>query len=349
MKITLVLSLCLLFSTVARADLNVAAPNNTAPNRTNALLRFIAENSVTRNFALGTLINNRCDRYMTYFDAQACRFSVNKMIQVLDFDVILAPDNVSFRSTSPKSSWAPSAFVFVAFKKDFINILSQPVTAKYLSELNQELYRVLTGEKQTFSIYDFTKQFYKTDLATARAIAALFQDTSKMKLHLGYLYVSKAKGTELFAENQQQLSRVIDTINQVLNVNEDSFRTLFYPKEILPYVNRNIYHFYVPLYLSKALNETQSINKRFSFTSAFMLTLTYEFITASSNYSNLYSDPRTLDQDNASEAYKMRDIFGGFSGANYGVNGGNFFKDFALFQDMFGRSTKDAVEFMLGY
>lgn len=348
MKMTLVLSLCLFFSTVARADLNVAAPNK-APNRTNALLRFIAENSFARNFGLGTLINNRCDRYMTFLDAQACRHSVSKMITALDFDVILAPDNVSFKSASPKSSWAPSAFVFVAFKKDFINLLSQEVTARYLSELNQELYRVLTGEKQTFSIYDFTKKFYKTDLATARAIATLFQDTSKMKLHLGYLYVSRAQGTELFAENQQQLSRVIDTINQVLNVDEDSFRTLFYPKEIVPFVNRNIYHFYVPLYLSKLLNETQSINKRFSFTAAFMLTLTYEFITASGSYSNLYSDPKILDQDVAADAYKMRDIFGGFSGANYGVNGSNFFKDFMLFQDMFGRSTQDAVEFMLGY
>lgn len=345
MKSALILSFFLVFTSFVHAS------TNAAPHRTNKLLRFIAENAATRNFALGTLINNRCDRYMTFLDAQACRLTVKKMIELLDFDLILAPDKANLKSARPgttRSGWGPSSFVFVAFKKDFINILSQKVTSDYLSALNSELYQFMTGEKTSLDVFALTKKYYKTDLAAARAMATLFQDTSKMKLHLGFLYVSKTKGNEAFHENQELLNRVIDTINMILDLKEDNFRALFYPREILPYVNQNIYHFYVPLYLAKALN-ANGFNQRFSFTSAFMLTLTYEFITASPNYSNLYTDPRTLDQDNPQEAYKMRDIFGGFSGANYGVNGPGFFKDFALFQDMFGRSTQDAVEFMLGY
>ena len=162
-----------------------------------------------------------------------------------------------------------------------------------------------------------------------------------MKLHLGWLKLSRTRGNENFQDNIELLHRVIDSINLILDSSEDHYRALFYPPEIQKDLNRNIYHFYVPMFLSMSL-ERSGLSKQAAFSGALMLTLSYEFVTSSRDYRYLYNDPKTIES-----AHKVKDIFGGYCGSNIGVRGMNFNKTFQVIRESFLRSTEDTVEMLL--
>ncbi len=326
MKITMLLSLFLFCSNLS------AVENNSALRRSNGLLRFIAEQHGLRDFALASIIGNRCSRYMDHNGKGPCKAAVKKMIEVLDYDIIFSEE---------KSTWNPRSFVFVAFKTNLINLLSNQKTAIYLNDLNQRLYAYLVGEKSRPNVWDVTKAHYKNDYLTSMAIATLFQDTSTMKLHLAYLERANTQGNMNFQSNKELLSRVIDTINLILDSSEENYRALFYPQEIQADLNRNIYHFYVPLFLSKSL-EKEGIQKQYAYAAALMLTLSYEFITSANDYRFILNDPERIEG-----VHKLKDIFGGYCGSNIGVRGMKFNKSFEVIRASFGRSTRDSVELLL--
>lgn len=261
------------------------------------------------------------------------------MIELLDFDMIITDHH--FAPTGSES-WRPGSFVFVAFKKNLLTLMSQEVTSRYLQDLNQRLYDYIVHGKSRPNIWAITKNFFKTDYMAAMVMASLFQDTSPAKLHLAWIERSGTKGNAFFISNKELLDRVIDTINLVLDSSEDNYRALFYPKQIQKNLNRNIYHFYVPLFLSKDLYKSARLKKEYAYTAALLLTLTYEFITSSNDYRYLYADPKTL-----TSRHKMKDIFGGYSGSNIGVRGMSFFKSFQVIRESFLRSTEDGVKLLL--
>ena len=332
------MKLFLLLTVLFLVNPPLSASTDSALSRTNGLLRFIAEQEGLRDFALGTVIKTRCSRYMPPDEKASCRQAVSKMIETLDFDIIFS--NTKFVK-APNERWTPGAFVFVAFKKNLITLLSDPKTAIYLNDLNQKLFSYVLNEKEIANVWDITKSHYKTDYKTSQVIAALFQDTSMMKLHLHYLEQAGTRGNVSFHSNKELLSRVIDTINLILDSSIEHYRGLFYPPEIQKDLNRNIYHFYVPHYLSKAL-EKQGIKKHFAYSAALMLTLSYEFVTTANDYRYLYMDPKFIDND-----HKIRDIFGGYCGSNMGVGRTNFFKSVEVIKASFLRSTRDSVELLL--
>lgn len=332
MKITLALTL-IFFVWTGRAH-----TESTAERRSNGLLNFIIAQEGLRDWGLGTLLNNRCNRYMGYWDKAACRNAVKKMIQILDYDMVVDER----RATTHKSTvWTPGSFVFVAFKKNFIALLNTPKTQVYLKDLNEQLYKYLTGEIKNLNIWDLTLRHFNSPYLASMVMATLFQDTSTKKLHMAYLERAQIRGNALYQNNKEMVSRVIDTINLILDLSEDNYRKLFYPPEIYEHLNRNIYHFYVPLFLSMSLAR-EGVPTQFAYSAALMLTLTYEFITSANDYRYLFEDPQTI-----TSLGKLRDIFGGYSGANIGVRGMNFNKSFVIIQESFARSTKDSVELLL--
>ena len=330
-KIILVSFLLILSSSLfANAD--------TALRRSNGLLRFIAQSRGLRDFGLGQVIGSRCSSYLPSEKSRGCKEAVKKMIVLLDYDVIFSDDKTP---PSVDETWTPSSFVFVAFKQNLISLLSQPKTAQYLYDLNQQLYKYLTGEKTKLNVWEVTKAHYPSDYSTALVMATLFQDTSSMKLHLAYLERARTQGNVSFQSNKELLSRVIDTINLILDASEEHYRELFYPEEIQADLNRNIYHFYVPLYLAKAL-EREGTTKENAYLASLMLNLAYEFVTQSKDYRYLFSDP-----DAITSVHTIKDIYGGYCGSNMGVRGLNFNKNFESIRATFERSVPDAVEMLI--
>jgi hypothetical protein len=309
-----------------------------ASSRSNGLLRFLVEQEGLRDLGLAKVIGTRCSRYMDPSDKTPCKEAVKKMIQTLDYDIIITDDK---RSTRPHESWKPSSFVFVAFKTNLINLLSLDSTNVYLNDLNQKLYKYLVDSKSTLNVWDVTKTYFKTDYKTAMAMATLFQDTSMMKLHLAYLERSGISGNIRYQSNKELLSRVIDTINLILDSSEDHYRELFYPEEIKRDLNRNIYHFYVPLFLAKSLH-AQGVADEHAYAASLMLTLSYEFITSSQDYRYLFLDPLTM-----TNLHNLKDIFGGYCGSNIGLRGMNFNRSFEAIRASFERSTEDGVGLLL--
>lgn len=315
-----------------------AHTQGTAERRSNGLLNFIISMEGLRDWGLGTLINNRCNRYMSYWDRTPCKSAVKKMIQLLDYDMVV---DEKPRSSNKGTEWTPGSFVFVAFKKNFITLLNTPKTQVYLRDLNEQLYSYLVGTTTELNVWDITLKHFKTPYMASMVMATLFQDTSTKKLHLAYLERGQIRGNTHFQDNKEMVSRVIDTINLILDLSESNYRKLFYPREIYQHLNRNIYHFYVPLFLSMSMAK-DGIPEQYAYSAALMLTLTYEFITSASDYRYLYEDPETI-----TSIGKLRDIFGGYSGSNIGVRGMNFNKSFITIQESFARSTKDSVELLL--
>ncbi len=309
----------------------IYAQTNTALSRSNGLLQFLAQQKGFTQFALERLIGKRCSRYLSGRKIPECQDAVTQMIELLDYDIIFLKD----KNLNPKS------FVFVAFKTNLKKLLSVEETTVYLDELNQSLYQFLLGEISHLSLWDLTKKHFKTDRKTAMALAVLFQDTSLAKLHLTYLEEARVPGNNHFVENKELLNRVLDTINLILDTSEKNYQTLFYPMEIQKYLNRNIYHFYVPLYLTEEL-KAHKVSDDASYAATLMLTLTYEFITAANDFRYLLADPKTVNS-----THKIQDIFGGYCGSNIGVRGMNFNKSFPQILKSFNVSTKASVELLL--
>lgn len=323
----------------ALASLTVSADINVATSRSNKLLQFLVAQKGLRNIALHSVIGKRCSRYLPEHKKDACKYSVKKMIDILDFDMIVTDHKFAPTGTE---SWRPGSFVFVAFKKNLLTLLSQELTTTYLEDLNQRLYDYILGGKSRPNIWSVTKSHFKSDYMTAMVMASLFQDTSPMKLHLAWIERSRTRGNSFFTSNKELLDRVIDTINLVLDSSEDNYRALFYPEEIQKDLNRNIYHFYVPLFLAKDLERSARLKKEYAYTAAVLLTLSYEFITSSNDYRYLFADPKTI-----TSLHKVKDIYGGYTGSNIGVRGMNFFKSFGVIRESFSKSTEDAVKLLL--
>lgn len=309
-------------------------------DRINKLLRFIANSSMLREGALYYLIAHRCNRYLSYDESFYCRQALKKQIAILDYDIVFTDE----KKVPPKDAWGPDAFVFVAFKQTLISTLSDPRTTLYLNEIKQGLNDFLSGANLNFNIWDNTLAFYGSPLLAARTIAALFQDTSTIKLHLAYLEKTGTRGKLAFDENRGRLSEIIDTINLILDYSENNYRDLFYPAPLRDQLYRNIYHFYVPLYLAMALAADKT-PYQFALAAPMMMTLTYEFVTLAEDYRYLWKDPARLDVIHDIDS--LKDIFAGFSGGAFGIGRNVAPGHFVLMKESFNRSTEEGVNFLL--
>ncbi len=331
-----VLAVLLSFSTFA----SIASPTAREKARSNDILKFIAESGFLRNVALHSLINTRCERYApTTQIYYSCSESVSALLELLDFDIKV----IQTEGTPNPNSWKPEAFVFVAFKQNLLQVLRSPKTSKYLEELNRNLDTKIFNPSHDFSIWDFTKKFFGSESMAISVIAALFQDTSPLMLHVQFLEYNKIPGNQTFQTNKAELVRSIELINQILDSSEENFGEIFYPKQFQGKLNRSIYHFFVPLYLAKAMSDN-GYSKTMSKIAPFMLTLTYEFITASDSYDYLFIDPGFLDS--REHAWKLKDIYGGYSGSHFAVKE-KAFKAFDTMSNLFDQSTEKAVKHML--
>ncbi|MES2525819.1 MAG: hypothetical protein V4598_01980 [Bdellovibrionota bacterium] len=310
----------------------------------NPLLRFLAGSRILREAALYTLLENRCSRYMKESELDSCQEAVDQKVTLLDFDILFTDKNkpVLLDKTNPES------FVFVAFRKDFLNLLSDQKTEKYLKALNTELNGFISGRKKVIpNLWEISLKFYGAEFEAARSLAVLFQDVSHVKLHLAYLEISGAQGNSAyFDSNRHLLDQTIDNMNLVLDNNRDNFQELFYPREVQAKLHRTIYHFYVPTYLAHALKK-KGVPARFAFIAPLMMTLTYEFVTAAQDDRYLLEDPKRLQLNNPTDQWKLGDIIGGYMGASFGSARMNRTFSFAETQKAFDASTMNGVQFLL--
>lgn len=308
------------------------------PEDIDGWIESLAKSKTIRNTAFQSVLGSRCNSYLSYPYGDACSLVASRMISVLDYDVIFPEGNTPQR---PDESWRPSSFLFIAFKKNLISLLSSKTTEKYLNDLNQALNNLMVGSGEKFSFWELTKKHYKSDYMTSMAIAALFQDTSMMKLHLAYLDKSKNNRGTLFASNKDLLSRTILSINWAMDNAETEVKEVFYPEQFSQNLSRRIYHFYVPLYLSMALNK-EGYKKDYSALAPLMMTLSYKFITSAKDYRYIFSDPEYIQ-----DRERIKDIYGGYCGANYGVRKFNFNYSFELIRSEFARSTSKGIKTLI--
>lgn len=314
--------------------MTVSAFADSAPSRgTNPLLRFVAEVRILRELALYTLLENRCARYMKNTEKESCYEAVDQKVTLLDFDILLGKDK---KTPVLMDKNNPGSFVFVAFKKDFLRLLSEQKTEDFLDLVNSEM-----TSNPSANLWNLALKFYGNEFEAARALAVLFQDTSHVKLHLAYLEMSGAQGTtSYFDRNRELLGRTIDTINMVLDMNGDNFQSLFYPEAVQGKLHRTLYHFYVPTYLSLALKK-KGVPERFAFIAPLMMTLTYEFVTAAPDFRNLFNDPATVGD------WSLGDIYGGYNGVSFGTSRMHKVIPFADVRKAFDVSTANGVATLL--
>ncbi len=329
MKITILSFLLLVISSYS-----FAAPSDN-PGHVKEILKLLSGNRDVRNLALYSVLATRCSRYMTPEKKLPCKEAVASLVLQLDFDIVLTGDK-----ESAPDNWSPNSFVFVAFKSNLLMLLNTKKSTQYLRGLNEQLYFYLLGNNPEFNLWDYTKSHFKSDYAASLVIAAFFQDTSIKKLHLAYLEHTSLRGGENFIENKELLSRVIDTFNLILDTSEESYKPLFYPKEIQTEMNKSIYHYYVPMFISRSLKK-DGVKDDMAYVAPLLLTLTYEFLTSADDYRYLFFDPMTIKSKE-----KVRDIYAGYCGANIGLRGLNFNKSFETIRARFSTSTEKAVQML---
>lgn len=279
-----------------------------------------------KNFALYGLISTRCERYLPQAKISDCQRTVASMLKLID-SAMLFPS----MKKNETSALQPQSFMFIAFKTTLIELLEKPSTAHYLNDVLLKI--------RDENLWEVTLAHYPSPKTAAKVMAALFQDTSHAKLHLAYLDKSVKKPSAIFLSNRELLEQTIDTINMVLDSNPEYYQELLYPPGVKTDLNKNIYHFYVPLYLAHALKE-QGSTPEMSYIAPLMMTLTYEFVTASDDYRYLFSDPSKLDP--TKHAWKIKDISAGHQGAAMAVGKKNV-KSLEFLRKGFAESTLKTV------
>ena len=283
-----------------------------------------------KNFALQGMIGARCERYLPLAKVSDCQRTVASMLKFIDSAMI-------FPSLEKAESLAidPQSFIFIAFKTTLIDLLKKESTTKYLNDV------LLKGRDE--NLWLMTLEHYPNPKIAAQVLAALFQDTSSAKLHIHYLQKTIKKPGAKFLENIDVLEHAIDLINQMLDTNPDHFKPLLFPPGTRTDLNRNIYHFYVPLFLGRALKDS-GVNSEMSYIAPMLMTLTYEFVTASGDYRYIFSDPKTLDV--TKHAWKIKDIYAGHQGASMAVGRKNV-KTLETLRKGFQKSTLSTVKLLL--
>lgn len=310
---------------------------NPAPSQPNVLIQILANDFGVKDLVLYSLLAKRCTTYLPSTDQKKCQDSVSEMIRLLDSNILFPTAD-----TELAKAYQPQAFLFVAFKKNLIEILSAPSTTDYLNDLQVELNEYLLGNNTTLNLWDFTLKYYKTQAEAAKVLSALYQDTSLARLHLNFLERARIRGRLNFQENKELLGKLLETLNMITQ-NQSELQSLLFPKNTKPSLNKNMYHFYVPLYLAQAL-KTQGRDSYMSYVAPMLMTLTYEFVTSASDYRYMYLDPKTLKSPKY--AWKIKDIFAAHQGAAMGA-GRKTMKDFSSIQEGFDVSTQSTVKAIL--
>jgi hypothetical protein len=297
--------------------------------QTNIATRYANE---IKNFALYGLISARCERYLPEQKQTDCQRTVASMLKLIDsamiFPSIAKPET---------SALAPQAFIFIAFKTTLIELLEKQTTTLYLNDVLLKI--------RDENLWELTLQHYPSPKMAAMVMAAMFQDTSQAKLHLAYLKKSVKKPGQVFVQNFELLDLTIDTINQVLDSNPEYFQELLYPPGVSTDMNKNIYHFYVPFYLAHALKQ-QGSSPEMSYIAPMLMTLTYEFVTASEDYRYIFSDPSKLDP--TKHAWKIKDISAGHQGAAMAV-GKKKVQNLEFLRQSFSTSSSKTVKVLLAF
>jgi hypothetical protein len=286
-----------------------------------------------KDLIIFSLIAKRCRRYLP-LEHLSCKDAVAVMLEELDTDVIF-PDE-------EKQLTAPGSFLFVAFKTYLIRFLSDKQTQNYLETLNREINDYLVGLSPSFNLWSSTLKFYKKEKLAAMAIATLFQDTTNARLHLAYLERTRTRTGLQFDKNLELLNLSISNLNTLMDLQDQKYIELFYPAKSADPINRNFYHFYVPLYLRHALKDL-GISSKMSSVAPFMMTITYEFLTASDDYRFAFADPERLT---SSDIWKMKDIFAGYQGAYLGLTKSPL-KSFKFIQGNFEVSTAKTIQSLI--
>lgn len=294
-----------------------------------------------KNLALYSILAQRCSLYFPSKYIDDCKFAIEKQIKLLDFDVLFSDD---FLPEETIDIWSPKSYTFVAFKTDLIKMLNEKKTTEFLNDLIIGLNKYLLGEDESFNLWDYALKHYETPTKALRSLAVLFQDTSPPKLHLAYLNKAGIRGRAHFESNKLLLERVIDTFSMVFSYSGNKYLNLFYPSSLQQHFNKNIYHFYVQAHLSLSLKNS-GLQEKYAFAAPFILTLTYEFVTMSEDFRYLYKDPLKLDAK--TNLSKLKDIYAGYCGANFGIYGIDFHRNFVMMKEGFTQSTKDTIRFLI--
>lgn len=339
MRVFVMLAMFAFFGQSASAQMYFNPYQSETSNKN--LLQKLIENSVFRNIALHKVISNRCSHYLkSYYEQRTCKFATTEILRALNFDVEFLAEGTK----DSDNKWETGAFVFIAFKDSFNKMMSMKTINDYLVSVSNG-YNSFYNEVFEFNLWEHTVNYFKgNEDVAAHVIAILFQDTSTVKLHIRYSRRNFKDKTDLYQQNLDMLDMLIDNFNFSLEMNKERYLKSIFPKGMANYRNTSLYHFYVPLYLAKRL-KLRGYSNRVAATTAFMLTMTYEMVSADPKYKEyIWKDPAKV-----TSSWKVQDIFQGYSGALMGVGFKSKIKSFQTAKKYFSESTKKGALYLTNF
>lgn len=247
-------------------------------------------------FVLNKSLNQRCHSYFSQ-NLEECFEANAQLIQTLDFDLkVLDSTN--------------KIYDFISFKNLTITKFSDKGTQSYLRHLKIILDQVLTNNYQNFNLWNFTLQYFSEDDALS-ILTSLFQDTSDAMTHINYLNKYHTNASSLFLENLKNLESVIRQIHLLQSYRTKDIPDLIFPTQSKKVLSSTLYHFYVPLYLAKSLQDKFSNHIAGNIPVIFIAV--YEMVSHENRIEYLIYDPLYFRSVNGIKdiysAYLARQIF----------------------------------------
>jgi hypothetical protein len=279
------------------------------------------KNPGTTNLCLTALLGFRCKQlslFMPFLPGNTCALSGSIVPRVLDitrFKVkLLSSNGGEVEYNLP-----------VIYTEKLLSLIQDKKVQLFLEELSDEL-RLVTMSEKPFSLFSFTLRYAGTSEKTIEWLAVLFQDTSWVRLQHRFLE-SRLLGENSDASNvDPDLYRTLLRLGECLDFlqpeemhQSGSHRYIkLYPENAGDTSSLNVlfYHYYPMAYLSQEmLRRGNSV--KMSFFLSYLFNAEYEFQTLDSARWPLQV-PRPF-KFNESEGGKLKDLYGGYLGALYGV------------------------------
>jgi hypothetical protein len=276
---------------------------------------FIAklEAATLPQIVLNKSLNQRCYTYLNHH-LEECQKANAELVNFLDFDFVAQDPTIKF-------------YDFISFKKLTIQKLSDKKTQLYLKELNFIFDKVLNHQDHDFNLWNFTLNYFSEKESMA-IMASLFQDTSDAMTHIHYLHKHQRTTDPIFLDNLKNLESILRQIQLLQVYRKKDIPHLLFPQLLHRTLSSNIYHFYVPLYLSSLLDHSQ-FSFHISSNVPLLFIAVYEMVSHEMKIEYLFFDPFYFRSVNGVKdlynAYLARQFF---NKHQFGLNFHEFKKQF---------------------
>lgn len=214
----------------------------------------------------------------------------------------------------------------VVYKTELLSLLKHRYFQHFVQDLNQTLAQNQAIGVKQISVLKIAQKWFSHDHQTLAVMAAIFQDTSDLAVHLEWLSAqSQLDGIQ--KENSKQLAEFFSQMLELKKRNKFEFVFVDDWALQLGVSSKQSYHYYVPALAAQKMQQ-QEVPMWAAMLIPYQFNYLYEILTNPDALSGLLQDAPRIQNH-----FEAQDIYAGYIGAARAVGYNGNLMPFQVFKD----------------